>query len=57
MAGASRRSSRAQSEWNVEPDLPAILAEQLFHALAHFLGRFVRERHREHLAGVRVRQR
>ncbi len=33
-----------------EPDLPAILAEQLLDPAAHLLGGLVRERHREYLS-------
>ena len=33
-----------------EPDLPAVLAEQLLDPAAHLLGGLVRERHREHLS-------
>ena len=50
IAGASRRSSRAQSEWNVDSQmLPAVVAEQLLDALAHLLGGLVGERDRQHL--------
>ena len=39
MAGASRRSRRAQSEWNVETHMrAAVRAEQRLDARAHFFG-------------------
>ena len=48
MCGASRRSSRAQSEWNVDSQTPAVAAEQLLDALAHLLRGLVRERDGQH---------
>ena len=49
--GASRRSSRAHSAWNVDSQTPfASVADQRLDALAHLLRGLVRERDREHLA-------
>ena len=55
IAGASRRSSRAQSEWNVETHMPAAVgAEQRLDARPHLLGRLVGERDREHFVRLGV---
>ena len=55
MAGASRRSSRAHSEWKVEIHMArAVAARQRGDALPHLLGRLVGEGDGEHL--VRARQ-
>ena len=40
---------RAERMERRQPDPVRILADERCHALAHLLGRFVRERHREHL--------
>ena len=54
MAGASRRSSRADSEWNVEIHIREQSAcKQRRHARPHLLGGLVRERHGEHAVGGR----
>ena len=59
ICGASRRSSRAQSEWNVESQTPLRgVADERLDALAHLLRRLVGERHREHLVRLaRARRR
>ena len=55
ISGASRRSRRAQSEWNVESHTPpAVVADELLDALPHLLRRLVRERDRQHLPGLGV---
>ena len=55
IAGASRRSRRAHSEWNVESQIcAAVLAEQLLDAAAHLLGGLVRERDGQHLVRRRA---
>ena len=55
MAGASRRSSRAQSEWNVDTHMPAaVRAEQRLDARAHFFGGLVREGDGEDFVRLRV---
>ena len=55
MAGASRRSSRAQSEWNVDTHMPAaVRAEQRLDARPHLLGGLVREGDGEHFVRLRV---
>ena len=48
IAGASRRSSRAHSEWNVDTHMPLTVgAEQRLDARAHFLRGLVGERDRQ----------
>jgi hypothetical protein len=55
MCGASRRSSRAHSEWKVESHTPFGLgAEQRPDAIAHLAGGLVRERDGEHLVRPRM---
>ena len=55
MAGASRRSSRAHSEWNVDTHMPAaVRAEQRLDARAHLFGGLVRERDGEDFVRLRV---
>ena len=55
IAGASRRSSRAQSEWKVESQTwRQSSPSDVLDALAHLLGGLVRERDREHLVRLRV---
>ena len=52
IAGASRRSRRAQSAWKVEIHTPAAsVAQQRLDALAHLLGGLVGEGDGEHFAG------
>ena len=59
MRGASRRSSRAHSEWNVESQMPLhVVAQQRLDALAHLARGLVGERDRQHLVRrARVRRR
>ena len=55
MAGASRRSSRAHSAWNVDTHMPAaVRAEQRLDARAHFFRGLVGEGDGEHFVRLRV---
>jgi hypothetical protein len=45
---------RAQRVEGGQPHAARVLADQRFDALAHFAGRFVGERHRQHLVRLRV---
>ena len=55
IAGASRRSSRAQSAWNVEIHMPPQSAPSSASTrAAHLLGRLVREGDRQDLVGLGV---
>ena len=55
MRGASRLSSRAHSEWNVDSQIPLHASPSTrFDALAHLAGGFVGERDREHLVRRRM---
>ena len=52
MAGASRRSIRAHSEWNVEIHMPEPSPPTSFcDTRPHLPGGLVRERHRKHSVG------
>ena len=55
MAGASRRSSRAHSAWNVDTHMPVtVRAEQRLDPRAHFFRGFVGERDGEDFVRFRV---
>ena len=55
IAGASRRSSRAHSAWNVETHMPVTVgAEQRLDARAHLFGGLVGERDGEHFVRLGV---